>query len=145
MYKFAKSGDRFILSIDNHCEIVSAIKEFCKDENILAGSVSGIGAVSEATLRFLNPETKKYVDKTFKEQMEIANIIGNISEKDGEVYLHLHTTLGRSDYTTVGGHLLSAVLNGACELVIEKFDCGLGRKFDEETRLNLYSFHGQDC
>lgn len=137
MYNFIKSGDRYIVSIDNHQEIVSALKSFCQEQGIMAGTVSGIGAVSEATLRFLDPATKKYVDKTFSEQMEIANLIGNISEKDGEVYLHVHITLGRSDYSVVGGHLLSAVLNGACELVVEKVDTRIGRHFDGETGLNL--------
>ena len=84
--------------------------------------------------------SKKYVDKTFEEQMEISSLVGNISEKDGEVYLHLHANFGRRDYTVVGGHLLSCVLNGACELVVTRFHCKVGRRFDEETGLNLYSF-----
>ena len=72
--------------------------------------------------------------------MEISSLVGNISEKDGEVYLHLHANFGRKDYTVVGGHLLSCVLNGACELVVTRFHCKVGRRFDEETGLNLYSF-----
>ena len=73
--------------------------------------------------------------------MEISNLIGNISTKDGELYLHIHATFGRRDYTCIGGHLMSAVLNGACELVVEDFGKGtVGRKFDPETGLNLYDF-----
>lgn len=140
MYTFTQSRNAYILSINNHCEIGAALKQFCIDKDIKAGSVYGIGAVSEATLRFLNPQTKKYVDKTFAEQMEIANLTGNISEKDREVYLHLHLTLGREDYTAIGGHMLTAVINGACELVVVPFDAHLGRRPDEETGLNLYEF-----
>ncbi len=141
MYEYRQFGDKFILSIDNHQEIVAALKAFCDEKGIRAGIVSGIGAVNEATLRFLNPATKSYVDHTFAEQMEIANLIGNISEKDGEVYLHIHVTLGREDYTCVGGHLLTAKLNGACELVVEKLEGGyLGRRFAPEIGLNVYQF-----
>jgi predicted DNA-binding protein with PD1-like motif len=140
MYKFTQDGDNYIVSIDNHQEIMSALAAFCEEQGIHAGEVRGIGAVCKATLRFLNPETKKYVDKTFDEQMEAASLIGNISEKDGKVYLHVHATLGRSDYTVVGGHLLSATLRGACELVVTRFHCSLGRYFDDETGLNLYKF-----
>ena len=141
MYKYRKFDDKYVLSIDNHQHLAAAIAAFCKEKGILAGAVYGIGAVNEATLRFLDPATKKYVDKTFAEQMEICNLTGNISEKDGQVYLHLHVVLGRRDYTCVGGHLLEAKLNGACELVIETLNGPkLPRYADAETGLNLYDF-----
>ena len=139
MYKYRQFGDKFVLSIDNHQPIAATIAEFCKEKNILGGAVYGIGAVNEVTLRFLDPATLKYVDKTFNEQMEIANLTGNISQKNGQVYLHLHVTLGRRDYTCVGGHLLEAIITGACELVVEHFDGPApGRYQDSETGLNLY-------
>ena len=83
----------------------------------------------------------QYVDKTFAEQMEITNFCGNISEKDGEPYLHVHITASRRDYTCVGGHLLDAKINGACELTVDSFpQLHPGRRADEETGLNLYRF-----
>ena len=60
MYKFIQDGDKYIISIDNHQEIMSALAAFCQEQGILAGEVHGIGAVNKATLRFLNPVTKKY-------------------------------------------------------------------------------------
>lgn len=142
MYIFKQAeADKYVLSIDNHQEIMEALTSFCKSKNILAGNISGIGAISEATFRFLDPATKKYVDKTFEEQMEITNLTGNISAKEGEVYLHVHLTCSRRDYTCVGGHLLRARINGACELLVEAWpDTFLGRRPDAETGLNLYEF-----
>ena len=140
MYQYRISGDKYVLSLDNHVEISSVLAVFCRDVDIRCGAVSGIGAISEATFRFLDPATKKYVDKTFSEQMEITNLTGNISLKNGNVYLHLHVTASRRDYTCIGGHLLTARVNGACELVVERFSCKAGRRFDEETGLYLYDF-----
>ena len=140
MYQFRQSGDTYVVSIDNHEELVAALAQFCADQGILSGRVDGIGAVNSATLRFLDPATKQYVDKTFDEQMEIAALVGNVSEKDGKVYLHLHATLGRRDYTAVAGHLLCTRINGACEVFDTRHSCPVGRRFDEETGLNLYQF-----
>ena len=146
MYKFKETDSslpvrRYVLSLDNHVSIMEALAAFCSEQGIKAGTVSGLGAVSVATFRFLNPETKKYVDRTFEEQMEITNLTGNISEKDGKPYLHVHVTAGRSDYTCIGGHLLDARINGACELVVEHFvNTEIGRYADAETGLNLYKF-----
>ena len=140
MYKYEEvKDDAYVLSIDNHAELSAALMEFCLDMGIYTGNVTGIGAISEATFRFLDPATKQYVDKTFTEQMEITNLTGNISEKDDKPYLHIHITASRRDYTCIGGHLLSARINGACELYVEAFrDVTIDRYPDAETGLNLY-------
>lgn len=150
MYKYKKVNvasplgdwnERYVLGIDNHEEIMAALADFCKKKKIKAGDITGIGAISEATFRFLDPATKQYVDKVFEEQMEITNLTGNISSKEGEVYLHVHLTCSRRDYTCVGGHLLKARINGACELLVTDFGLtSVGRRFDPETGLNLYDF-----
>ncbi len=92
------------------------------------------------TLRISYPVFKKYVDKTFAEQMEIANLTGNVSVMNGQTYLHLHCTLGRADYTALAGHLLSARINGAAEIVVTAFDTPMPRRYDDETGLNMYDF-----
>ena len=139
MYTYKEiPGGRYVLSLDNHAEIPVALAAFCEEKGILAGTVYGIGAVNKATFRYLNPETMRYVDKTFEEQMEITNLTGNISEKDGKVWLHLHVTASRSDYSCIGGHLLTAWINGACELIVEKFDVTIGRRLDPDLGITLY-------
>ena len=141
MYKEIKEG-LYVLSIDNHEKIVAALKAFCGEKCILCGRIGGLGAVGEATFRYLDPATMKYVDRTFSEQMEITNLTGNISCKDGEPYLHVHLTCSRKDYSCIGGHLLDARISGACELFIEDWSrfAKVGRKMDPETGINLYDF-----
>ena len=139
MYTYKEvGGGRYVLSLGNHVEISAALKAFCEERGIYAGTVYGLGAVNKAIFRYLNPETMKYVDKTFEEQMEITNLTGNISSKDGQVYLHLHITASRSDYSCIGGHLLTAWINGACELIVEAFDATIGRRLDPDLGINLY-------
>ena len=136
-----KGVRRYILSLDNHVSILEALTAFCKEKSIFCGKVSGLGAINSATFRFLDPATKQYVDKTFEEQMEITNLTGNISNKDNQVYLHIHLTCSRRDYTCVGGHMLDARINGTCELFVEDYYLtSAGRRSDEETGLNLYKF-----
>ena len=150
MYKFVKIEEngflfkgwtRYILSIDNHQNILEALSDFCKAKRIYCGKVSGIGAIDQATFRFLDPDTKQYVDKTFDEQMEITCLEGNISENDHKPYLHVHLTCSRRDYSCVGGHLLDAHVRGAGELFVESYYfTQAGRRPDEVTGLNLYDF-----
>lgn len=138
-YTFRNIGeDKFVVSLANHAEVFETLWLFCVDKGIKAGIIHGIGAVSEATLRFFNPITKQYVDRTFTEQMEIANLTGNISTLNGETYLHLHVVLGRADYTALAGHLLSTTICGAGEFVVEKYNETIERKLNEEIGLNVY-------
>ena len=138
MYKYKQSGNTYVLSLDNHVEITEALAAFCEEKGIKSGSIDGLGAVSEATFRYLNPATMNYVDKTFKEQMELTSVVGNISRKDGKPYLHIHITASRSDYTCIGGHLLTARINGACELFVTDLGVEVGRQLDSEIGINLY-------
>lgn len=142
MYQYKEVKENlFVLSLDNRVEVAEALQAFCLEKGILAGMVSGLGAVSEATFRYMDPTTMQYVDKTFREQMEITNLTGNISQKDGRPYLHLHITASRSDYSCIGGHLLTARINGACELYVESFPGQyIGRQADPETGINQYAF-----
>jgi len=150
MYKYVKVEEngflfkgitRYILSIDNHQNILEALADFCRKKRVFCGKVTGIGAIDSATFRFLDPDTRQYVDKTFSEQMEITSLEGNISEKDRKPYLHVHLTCSRRDYTCVGGHLLEAHVRGACELFVDDYYLtDAGRRPDEETGLNLYDF-----
>ena len=62
MYQYTEiPGKRYVLSLDNHVEVVEALAAFCREKGILAGNILGLGAVSEATFRFLDPATKQYV------------------------------------------------------------------------------------
>ena len=123
MYSYKRIGSKYIVSIDNHEEI---------------------GAIGELTLRFFNPKTKAYEDKTFCEQMEISSLIGNISTEDEKAYLHLHITAGRSDYSALTGHLLAAILNGAGEFVVEDYRESIERAYNPELGLHCYNLKKGD-
>ncbi len=139
-YQFKQLGNKYFVRVDKDTEIVSALKEICKENNITAGEITGLGAIKSATFGFFNPETKEYKEKTFKEYMEITSLIGNVSQKDDEVYLHLHMNASGKDYKTIGGHLVKAVVSATSEIIISPEEGSIGRKFSEEIGLNLFDF-----
>jgi len=75
----AQYGSRYILSIKNHSELASAITSFVKARGITSGSIYGIGAVNSATLRFFDPSTKKYIDKTFEIDLHFCMLISVVT------------------------------------------------------------------
>ncbi len=138
-----KVDQNYIVSLDDKSSIVEALTDFVTNQHVQAGEITGIGAVNEATLRFFDPATKKYVDKTFNEQMEISNITGNVSEVEGKPMLHLHITLGRQDYTALAGHLLDAKIRGAGEFIFYPLNTKVIKVKNEDVGLNFYDFEKQ--
>lgn len=141
LWSSKKYGNQYLVSIKNQSELVAALTDFVEQQHITAGTISGIGAVNHAVLRFFDPSTKKYVDETFNGQMEITNLSGNISTKDGKEYLHLHVTLGNNQYQGLAGHLLSATISGAGEFWVASIPgAKVERTYHPEIGLNFYDF-----
>lgn len=138
--EFKKFENRYVVRIDKGEEIVETLKKFCRDNNITLGSISGIGAVNEATVGLFEVAKKQYHSTTLKGDFEITSLIGNISTMKGETYLHLHATLADIKHQVFGGHLNSAVVGATCEIIIDAINGSVDREFNEEIGLNLYKF-----
>src|SRR6267378_388222 len=123
----------YIVSVEDRASILDTLTGFISSQKIQAGQVTGIGATNEATLRFFDPSSKKYVDKTF----------GNISEAEGKLLLHLHITLGRKDYTALAGHLLDAKIRGAGEFFVYPINSKVFKVKNEDVGLYFYDFAHQ--
>lgn len=135
--RYHKTGATWILRIDRGEEIVSTLKEFCRDQKIRLGTIQGIGAVRTAVIGLFATATKEYKTATLEGDHEITALLGTITTMEGEPYLHLHITLSDASFHASGGHLTSAVVSGTCEIVIRSFRGRIGRRFDEGTGLNV--------
>lgn len=138
---YRKFKDTYVIRMDRGEEIVKTLTDFCKKEKITLGSVDALGAANHAVIGLYDVATREFHKKTFDEALEISSLHGNISTKDGEIYLHLHINLAREDLSVVGGHLAECRLSATCEMFVRKIDGAVERRHDEAvTGLNLYHF-----
>ncbi|MCT8975250.1 DNA-binding protein [Clostridium sp. CX1] len=133
-----KLGSNWVIRIDKGEEIVSNIKEICEKNNIKAGFISAIGAADKVKIGLFNTNTKVYHSETLSGDFEITNLTGNVSRKDGEVYIHLHITVSDEEYKAYGGHLNEAWISGTCEMLLTEVDGEIGRQFDDNSGLNIF-------
>jgi len=138
--EYESFDNKYIMRIDRGEEIIETIREFCKENNITLGTISGLGAVDQARIGLFNTKTKEYHAQTLEGDHEITSLSGNISTMDGEVYLHVHANLADDKYNTYGGHLNEAVVSGTGEIVIEEIEGQVDREFSNKIGLNLYDF-----
>lgn len=137
---YKKSGDLIALRLNRGEEIVSSIQNVCEKEHVYFGSISGIGAVDHAVVGLYRVSERKYYQNKFDGEMEMTSLLGNSTEKDGKVYLHLHANFARADGQVVGGHLNEAVISGTAEIFISTQKGSIGRQTDPATGLNVFKF-----
>lgn len=139
--EYKKFGDKYFIRINPGQNLVSTIQKFCESKKINLATVSGIGSLKSVTLGFFNPETKEYQQKTFKEPLEMASLVGNIVEKDGKPLLHFHTTVAGDNYKAMAGHMVEAQVSLTAEIVITTVKGKIYKTFDDKTGLNLFTFN----
>ncbi len=135
--KYRVFGDTIAVRLNRGEEVMAQLKTVCEAEKITAGTLTGIGAADYAVVGLYEVEKRSYHSNTLKEEMEITNLTGNISQKDGSLYLHLHATLADESGKAFGGHLNEARISGAGEIFIHRLDGGINRIPDDDTGLNI--------
>ncbi len=120
-------------------DLLKAISDAFRDRAIRKATFTAIGAVTHAVLGFYNTETREYVNKEVSGQFEIAACSGNVSEKDGEIFVHAHVVLSGEDYQCLAGHLQPGTTIFAAELHGIPVPGSVPvRTFDEPTGLALW-------
>jgi len=115
------------------------LRDFAREHEVRAGSLSLIGAVSRAVISFYDQARREYVDRAVEGPHEIVSCTGNVSLHEGEPFPHVHIVLGAEDGRCVGGHLRPGTIVFAGELELREAAGGeLERLSDPETGLPLW-------
>lgn len=138
--EFKKFGHKYVVRLEKGEEIVESIKKLCREEGIKLGTISGLGATNRAVIGLFETSSKEYHSKELTGDMEITSLIGNISQMDEEVYLHIHINLADEENNVFGGHLNLAVISATGEVVVDTIEGTVDREFNEKVGLNLFKF-----
>ena len=139
--EYRKFPQGYVLRLDPGEEIVSSLTRLAADENVHLASVSAIGAASDVTIGIFDPDEKQYYSRRYQGAYEISALVGSVTRKEGEPYLHLHITIGNPVTGQVhAGHLTSCTISATLELFLQVWDGEVGRKFSDQVGLNLFEF-----
>jgi uncharacterized protein len=118
-------------------KIPEDVVRIAEESKTRTAQVTGVGGVEGVRLGFFDRGQKRYQERDFSEFMELTSLVGNITEKDGKPFAHLHGTFGRRDLSVVGGHIVSASVFPLLEVVLTPTDNAGLRRFDEDMGLNV--------
>ena len=100
--EYQRFGDTYVIRLDRGEEVLTSLTDLCRRENIVLGSVQGLGASDHAVIGLYDLTVRQYHKIELKGPMEITSLIGGISTKNREPYLHLHVNLCCEDMHVVG-------------------------------------------
>ena len=127
----------YAIIMDSGDEVTEQLMAFAKKEKVSASQFTAIGAFSETVTGFFDFSTKDYLKTTFKEQMEVLALTGDISRYKDEYKIHAHVVLGRKDGTAHGGHLMKGIAHPTLEIILNESPEYLKREMDTDSGLPL--------
>jgi predicted DNA-binding protein with PD1-like motif len=135
----AADGQRvFAVILETGEAVMESLQRFAEAERLTAAQITGIGAFSEAGLRYFDWERKEYLPIPVREQVEVASLIGDVAvSPEGKPALHVHLVLGRRDGTALAGHLAEARVRPTLELIVTESPAHLHKALDPESGLAL--------
>jgi predicted DNA-binding protein with PD1-like motif len=132
----------FVIVFDKGDEAKAGLTSFTKDNDVSAAQITAVGAFSRATLGYFDRQKKEYQRIQVNEQVEVLSLIGDVALKpDGGPEVHAHVVLGRSDGSTIGGHLLEAQVWPTLEVIVTDSPRHLRKTFDPAVGLALINLN----
>ncbi len=134
-----ETGKVILERLPHDSDLLEAMTELAGRGGIKLGTISAIGAVKRAKIGFYDQKTREYLETEINQPMEISSCLGNISLKDGEIFVHAHVTLADKEGRVLGGHLAPGTIIFAAECRITELKGeSLKRSYDDITGLSLW-------
>jgi hypothetical protein len=118
-------------------EILSGLTDFAMQYHVTDAHFTGIGAVSSATVGWLDLNRKLYHAIPVNEQVEVLSMIGDIATFNGKPVVHAHMVFGKHDGSTVGGHLWEAKVNPTAEVFVISDAASLEKIPDDASGMKI--------
>ena len=135
---YAKLGtDNYVIRLESGDDILRSLQQFATSKKLGASLIEGIGSLNRVKLGHYDFKTKKYKYETFDDDLEILNLSGNISIMNRKPLPHVHVTLGRRDFSVIGGHLDEGSAANMVEVWVWKLPGRLLKAKDESIGLNV--------
>jgi len=138
--KCKQFGRTYMVRIDLGEDIPGTLKALCAREGIRLAQVSAIGAADHAVIGVYDLKKQEYRRETLDEFMEITSLSGNVTEMNGEPYIHLHATLADGRNALHGGHVIEMRVGATCEMFVEALEGEVTRERNEALGINLWKF-----
>ena len=135
-----RDDDFLVVRFTDGEDLMGVLKQALKDERIEAGIVlGGVGMLKEPGIAFYKG-AGQYEAIPLDEEVEICALNGNVAMADGEVFVHLHATLGTARGPALAGHMTGGKVHMTAEVAVRVIHKRMTRVLDTKTGLRTLRF-----
>ncbi len=124
-------------------EVASGLAEFAQRYHLTSAHFTGVGALQDVTVAWMDREKKSYKAIPIPQQVEVLSLIGDVAMFEGKPAVHAHLVVGLDDASAKGGHLIEAHVFPTLELMVTVDPVTMQKRFDPETGLALIDAHAR--
>tara|TARA_B100001996_G_scaffold349442_1_gene308161 strand:- start:506 stop:934 length:429 start_codon:yes stop_codon:yes gene_type:complete len=139
--KYRLEDKKVLIVLEKGEEIFESLYKIIKELDIKSGWINGIGAACDIVLGAYPSSTKKYIKKDFNGEFELASLMGNITTKENNPFIHIHATISDEECNAFAGHLFTATVSVTCEMILNISNKSIVRKECTDIGLYLWDFN----
>lgn len=133
-------GDSFLVGLRRGEDLLAALNSLFRARKMSNAAFNVIGALSHAAVGYFDASSRQYRTEEFLGGHEIVSCVGNVSNKDGEPFVHAHLVLSGDDFRCVGGHLMPGSVIFVAEVAVFSMSGpARTRVLEETTQLALWA------
>ena len=137
---YNRIDDKIIIRLARGENIFTDLYKILKNESVRSAWINGIGAIENVELGSYDLKNKRYNRVKLEGVYELTSLMGNLSYKEGEPFLHLHVNLSNHECKSYGGHLFTADINATGEFIIHILNVDSDRVYNKNIGLHLLEF-----
>jgi predicted DNA-binding protein with PD1-like motif len=118
-------------------EVASGLVEFAQRYQVTSAHFTGIGALQDVTVAWMDRKKKSYKAIPIQQQVEVLSMVGDVAVFEGKPAVHTHLVVGLDDAAAKGGHLIEAHVYPTLEVMVTVDPVTMQKRFDPETGLAL--------
>jgi predicted DNA-binding protein with PD1-like motif len=134
---YLRDKRNYVVKLSPGEQVVASLMDLARGERLAGAELRGIGAVNQARIGFFQPLERRYDTRDLHENLEVVSLLGSLAYGDQGPVVHAHVTLGRADFSLVGGHLFEATVSVTLEVFVTPTSKRLERVLDQRFDLNL--------
>ena len=143
--EYRKIGETYYIRMDRGDEIVSTLKNICRQEGILSATYSGIGGCSDVEMQVFIPERGEFETEKVEGPLELVSLMGNVvSDDSNQLFHHTHalfTWPDNGEHKSISGHMKSSTVLYTAEIELRPVTGGvIRRQYDPETGTGFWQF-----
>jgi predicted DNA-binding protein with PD1-like motif len=135
-----REGDIILVRFSDGEDLLEGLKQVLVAEGVHAGIVlGGVGMLSSPGIAFYKGGGK-YDPIPLRDEVEICGLSGNIATVDGDIFIHVHATLGTSTGQAFAGHFTGGKVHMTAEVAVRVLRTKMIRELDSKLGLKTLRF-----